>query len=206
MTDDALLSVIQRYVQEPVVDGGRTWALGLWSREEVIAYVAAAERSFIQRTQVILGWQIQAYAAGAGSTTLDPEVVEVISAAVEHEGRITPCPLVSQHEANLGYANWPGLSARPRVAIPGEQGTATLTLVPPPNAAGLLHLHVIPLPEPLTGDGDPLTVGDLWEPFIIAGALARMFAKPGQAYNPQRRDRAQAVFEFGVALALQRTA
>lgn len=68
MIDDALLSTIQRYVQEPVVDGGRTWALGLWSREEVLAYLAAAEREFIQRTHVVVGWQLQDYAAGAGST------------------------------------------------------------------------------------------------------------------------------------------
>ena len=53
MTDDALLSVIQRYVQEPVVDGGRTWALGLWTREEVLSYLAASERAFIQQSRVI---------------------------------------------------------------------------------------------------------------------------------------------------------
>lgn len=206
MTDDALLSVIQRYVQEPVVDGGRTWALGLWNREEVIAYLAAAERAFIQRTQVVVGWQLQDYAVGPGSTTLDPEVVEVLAVSVTQNGRGTPCPLVSRHEADSLYPGWPTLLDRPRAAIYGELGTATLTLVPPPNAAGQLHLHVVPLPEPLTGDGDPLTVGDLWEPFIIAGALARMFAKPGQAYNAQRRDRANALFELGVALALQRTA
>lgn len=206
MKDDALLSVIQRYVQEPTVDGGRTWALGLWNREEVLSYLAAAERAFIHRTQVIVGWQLQAYTAGPGSTTLDPEVIEVIAASVTQGGRGTPCPLVSRHEADLAYPGWPALTGRPRAAIYGEAGTATLTLVPPPDAAGQVHLHVIPIPEPLTGDGDPLTVGDLWEPFIIAGALARMFAKPGQAYNPQRRDRANAFFEFGVALALQRTA
>lgn len=204
MTDDALLSVIQRYVQEPVLDGGRTWLLDLWSREEVLGYLTAAERTFIQRTGIIIGWRLQDYAAGAGSTTLDPEVVEVLTASVQHAGRATPCPLVSRHEADLLYPGWPGLTGRPRAAIPNELGTATLTLVPPPDAAGQLHMLVIPTPEPLAGDGDPLTVGDLWEPFILAGALARMFAKPGQAYNPQRRDQAAAIFEFGVSLALQR--
>jgi hypothetical protein len=204
--DDALLSVIQRYVQEPVVDGGRTWALGLWTREEVVAYLAAAEEDFIQRTQVIVGWQLQDYTAGAGATTLDPEVIEVLTVSVTQAGRGTPCPLVSRHEADLLYPGWPNLSGRPRAAIYGDAGTATLTLVPPPDASGQVHLHVIPVPEPLSGDGDPLTVGDLWEPFVVAGALARMFAKPGQAYNPQRRDQANAIFEFGVALALQRTA
>jgi hypothetical protein len=204
MTDDALLSVIQRYVQEPVVDGGRTWALGLWNREEVIAYLAAAEKAFIQRTHVIVGWQLQDYAAGAGETALDPEVLEVLTGAVQHAGRQTPLPLISRHEADQLYPNWPNLSGRPRAAIPGELGTATLTMVPPPDAAGQVHLLVVPLPEALTGDGDPLTVGDLWEPFILAGALARMFAKPGQAYNSQRRDQAAAIFEFGVSLALQR--
>jgi len=202
--DDALLSVIQRHVQEPVVDGGRTWQLGLWSREEVIAYLAASEKAFIQRTHTIVGWQLQDYSGGAGATTLDPEVLEVLSAAAQHGGRQTPLPLISRHEADQVYPNWPNLTGRPRAAIPGEMGTATLTLVPPPDAAGQLHLLVIPLPEPISGDGDPLTVGDLWEPFLIAGALARMFAKPGQAYNPQRRDQAAAIFEFGVSLALQR--
>lgn len=204
MKDDALLSVIQRYVQEPVVDGGRTWALGLWNREEVIAYLAAAEKAFIQRTHVIVGWQLQDYAAGAGATTLDPEVLEVLTGAAQHAGRQTPLPLISRHEADQLYPNWPNLTGRPRAAIPGELGTATLTLVPPPDVAGQVHLLVVPLPEPLGGDGDPLTVGDLWEPFILAGTLARMFAKPGQAYNSQRRDQMAAIFEFGVSLALQR--
>jgi len=204
MMDDALLSVIQRYVQEPIVDGGRTWQLGLWAREEVIAYLAASERTFIQRTHTIVGWQLQDYTPGPSPTTLDPEVVEILTAAIQHGGRQTPLPLVSRHEADLLYPNWPNLTGRPRAAIPNEQGTTTLTLVPPPDAAGQLHMLVVPLPEPLGGDGDPLTVGDLWEPFIIAGALARMFAKPGQAYNPQRRDQAMAIFEFGVTLALQR--
>ena len=204
MKDDALLSVIQRYVQEPVIDGGRTWQLGLWSREEVLSYLAASEKLFIQRTRTIVGWQLQDYTAGPGALALDPEVLEVLSGAVQHAGRQTPLPLLSRHEADLLYPGWPSASGRPLAAIPGELGTATLTLVPPPDAAGQVHLLVVPLPEPITGDGDPLTVGDLWEPFILAGALARMFAKPGQAYNPQRRDQAAAIFEFGVSLALQR--
>lgn len=204
MIDDALLSTIQRYVQEPVVDGGRTWALGLWSREEVLAYLAAAEREFIQRTHVVVGWQLQDYAAGAGSTVLDPEVLEVLTAAVDYGGRHTPLPLVSRHEADLLYPGWPGRTGRPRAAIANELESASLTLVPPPAATGQVHLLVLPLPEPVTGDGDPLTVGDLWEPFLLAGVLARMFAKPGQAYNAQRRDQAAAIFEFGVSLARQR--
>lgn len=201
MTDDALLSVIQRYVQEPVVDGGRTWALGLWTREEVLSYLAASERAFIQQSRVIQGWQLQDYTAGP-VVALDPEVCEVLTAAIVQGGRGTPLPLISRHEADLLYPGWPsGVSSRPRAAIVHEQGTATVTFVPPTSAAGQLHLQVIPLPEPVTGDGDPLTVGDLWEPFIVAGVLARMFAKPGQAYNPQRRDQAQAIFDFGVSLA-----
>lgn len=201
MTDATVLSLIQRAVLEPVADGGRTWASGLWDREEVLGYLLDVEREFLRRTPVVRGWGLLDYAAAAVSIALPVEWQEIVHLEVEQGGRTTPCPVVSRLEADQLLQAWRSTNGRPIAAVLGEDGPHSLTLVPTPAAAGQLHAIVVPSPQQYTGNDDPLTVTDPWVPFLVQGVLARMFSKPGDAYQPARAASAQNFFEQGILQA-----
>lgn len=201
MTDDTVLSLIQRYVLEPVVDGGRTWASGLWDREEVLGYLGDVERDFLRHTAIGRGWQQVDYGPGQPTVILPYEVQQILHADVDQAGRSTPAVIVTRHEADLATPAWNRQSQRPLALLVEDQGTAQVTLVPPANAGGTLHLITVPSPQPYTGAGDPLLVGDVWVPFLVQGILARMFGKPGPAYNAARQTLGASFFALGVQIA-----
>lgn len=201
MTDDTVLSLLQRYVLEPVVDGGRTWASGLWDREEVLGYLGDVERDFLRHTAVSRGWQQVNYGPGQPTVVLPHEVQQILHADVDQAGRSTPAVIVSRHEADQLLPAWYRQSLRPLAVLLEDAGTAQLTLVPPAAMAGTLHLIVVPAPQTYSGLGDPLLVGDLWVPFLLHGILGRMFGKPGPAYNAARQTQGAAFFALGVQMA-----
>lgn len=201
MTDDTVLSLIQRYVLEPVVDGGRTWASGLWDREEVLGYLGDVEREFLRHTAVGRGWQQVDYGPAQPTVVLPHEVQQILHADADQAGRSTPVVIVSRHEADQLLPAWVRTQDRPYALLVQDQGTSQVTLVPPAAAGGTLHLIVVPAPQTYSGLGDPLLVGDLWVPFLVQGVLARMFGKPGPAYNASRQATGAAFFTLGVQIA-----
>ncbi len=201
MTDDTLLSLIQRYVLEPVIDGGRSWASGLWDREEILGYLGDVEREFLRHTAVSRGWLEVEYGPNQALVALPYEAQQILHVDVDQAGRSTPAVIVHRHEADQLLPQWNRQSDRPLAVLVEDQGTSQLSLVPPAAVGGTLHLIVVPSPQTYTGAGDPLTVGDLWVPFLVAGVLARMFGKPGPAYNAARQTQGAAFFALGVQIA-----
>lgn len=201
MTDLTVLSLLQRLALEPVTDGGYTWSSGLWDREEILGYLLEVEREFVRRTAVVRGWGVLDYAANATTITFPVEWQDILLIDVEQAGRTSACPIVSRLEADQMLRNWRVASGRPICAVLGEQGPHTLALVPTPAVAGQLHTIVVPSPQQYTGADDPLTVTDPWVPCLVQGVLARMFSKPGDAYQPARAASAQNFFEQGILQA-----
>lgn len=200
MIDTAVLGLIQRLLLEPD-DGGRSWPSGLWDREDVLAAFNDAQMQFVRQTGILRGWMQVAYPANSEIVALPSGIQEILHADVFQEGRWRPCPPGTRREVDALLDRTPGW---PLVCCHEEPGTAQLLLAPQPRVGGELHLLVLTAPQRSTGSGDPVSVGDLWIPFLIAGTLARMFSKPGVVFNPTRRDRYQAVADLGVQLALRR--
>lgn len=197
MTDLTLLTLLQRMTLEPGTDG-HSWTSGLWTREEVLGYLLDVEREFIRRTPVVRGWGLLDYTAGTGIVSFPIEWQEVVHADVEQAGRTTPCPIVSRAEADQLLRAWRATTGRPVCLVLGENGPHTLQLVPPPAVAGQLHAIVVPAPQQYTGADDPLAVTDPWVPILVQGVLARLWSKPGDAYQPARAAAAQALFDQGI--------
>lgn len=204
MTDTQALSLIQRLLLEPV-DGGVTWASGLWTRVQVLALLHDTQMTFVRRTRLLRGWAEVPYAAHGEVVPLPEGILQVIAADTVQDGVWRPCPTASRAELDqllaASGAVTPGI---PRVCLLEQPGTRRLTLAPIPSASGVLHLQVVPVPDVPTGLGDPLSVGAVWAPFIVAGTLARMLSVPGVVYQPTRAARFAGFFDLGVQFALRR--
>lgn len=200
MTDTECIEIVQRMVLEAPTQA-RNWANDIWDREEVLAYLTETQRDFVRQTHLIRGWQDVLYVGG--TVTLPQEIFAVLHADVQQGSTWTPCPPVSRYEADQLRAHAiPG--GRPQGCLLRVPGTSTLELLPAPSAPGRLQLLVVPLPQPCTGSDDPLSVGDMWTPFLIAGTLSRMYARPGAAHDTRRRDRWGGIYTLGVQAAMRR--
>jgi hypothetical protein len=201
VTDTESLEIVQRLVLE-APNQSRSWINGIWSQEEVLAYLTEVQRDFVRLTHIVRGWQDVDYTASA-QVELPQEIFAVLHADTFQGGSWRPCPPVSRLEADQLYAGVQ-TTTRPIGCLLRVPGTRMLELTPAPTVAGRLQLYVVPLPQPCRGESDPLTVGDMWVPFLLAGVLARMFGRPGAAHDPLRRDRWHGFYMLGVQAALRR--
>lgn len=200
MTDTAFLSALQRYVLEPA-DGGASWGTGLWTRDEVLTAVNETQRAFLARTRLHRGFYELAFDAAQPSVEVGEEILGITHADVFYDGRWTPLPAHSRADLDLALPKWNLQQGRPKAYLEYEYSTTSVTLAPIPALPGRLHLIVLPTPQLITGSNDPLTLDEPWIPFLFAGSLARMFGRPGRAFDAGRRDTFQAVYDLGVTLA-----
>lgn len=198
-TDQQLFSDIQRLMIEPTIDGGLTWTSTLWTSEEICGYATQRQNRFLGETCLTGGWFEQACLAQE-IQTVDEDLIYIKH--VIYEGPDAVCnPLlpVSRFSADLAVPGWGGTTATKPYGFMFEQtGARTLSVVPPPTSAGLLHLFAVVIGATLDRSGVLLEVPDEWVPTVRFGVMEDMFSKQGEAYDEPRAEYCSARWQEGI--------
>lgn len=187
VTDQALLSEIQRVTLENAGDSGATWPSGMWTQAEVVGYLNQRQNRLIAATALF--WtRAQANVTINQSDQAAPAdwVATIFIAWKTGAGLYRELPKLDTQELDFALPTWPGSTAvAPRGYYEIDGATLTTYVVPIPTDAGsALERYYVALGTALTAAGVNFSVPDEFVPTVKYGALADMFSKVGQAANP----------------------
>lgn len=193
MTDQRLLSMVQRKLLE-TANGGQSYDSELWTAAEGYHAAEQAQDRLLAATHALVTITTIAGVIGQARYALPTDWLCTVAAAWQDTatGTIVELPLGDTLQVDLVIPTWATVNGRPRVFADAEFPTRTCQIMPPPDAAGTLHLHYVPRGSTLTGQGVSLTVpDDLAYAGVQWGVLAQLLGKIGRASDLQRTAYAQ---------------
>ena len=182
VTDQTVLSEIQRVTLENTGDGGATWPSGMWTQAEVLGYFNQRQNRFLMETG--LRWTRLETALTLSQTNQAAPVDWIATILIAYKsgaGLYRELPRMDAYELDLILASWPGASGvTPRGFYETDGDTLTTYVVPAPTeAASALERYYVALGTALTAGGVNLSVPDEFVPTIKYGTLAEMFLTLG---------------------------
>lgn len=202
--DTSLFNEIQYHLLEPTIDGGVTWASGLWTAAEVLDYANQRQYRFMKDTLLMMAYARIATTAGSTAVILPDDWIESYRADWKHSttGVITELPRSSTWEIDHTARDWALSNApRPLLFTDAESPTLQARAVPAASVNGEILLLYVSLTAVLTGAGEIFTVPDEFVPAIKYGVLADMLSKVGRAQDPARAEYCESRYEEGVEAA-----
>jgi hypothetical protein len=205
ITDQTILSEIQRVTLENAGDGGATWPSGMWTQAEVVGYLNQRQNRFLAAAG--LQWKVGEVAVTTGQANQpNPTdwIATVFLAFKSSAGLYRELPKLSQQELDYLTPSWPGSSnATPQGYYEQEGDTNQTFVAPTPTDVGsAIERFYVFLGTALTAGGVNFTVVDEFVPTIKYGVLADMFSKVGPAANPVMAAACEARWDEGVQLGL----
>lgn len=208
ISDQTLLSEIQRVTLEGAGNGGATWPSGMWTQAEVLGYLNQRQQRFLAATSLF--WTrtqlpVTPNVSPQGGPT--DWIATIFLAYCTTEGCYRELPKVDTLEMDLWMVGWPNTSSdRPKGYFETDGITRTAYVVPIPSAfITQLEWYYVALGATLTAGGVNFAVSDEFVPTIKYGVLAEMFNKVGPAANPVLaaacEDRWQEGVEIGTLMA-----
>lgn len=181
VTDQTVLSEIQRVTVENAGDGGATWPSGMWTQAEVLGYFNQRQNRFLMETGLrwihredllTLGQTNQPFPAPPADW-----IATILIAYKSGAGLYRELPRMDAYELDLEVPSWPGASGvSPRGFYETDGDTLTTYVVPAPTEVGsALERYYVALGATLTAAGVNLSVPDEFVPTIKYGTLAEMF-------------------------------
>lgn len=209
VTDQAILSEIQRVTLENTGDAGATWPSGMWTQAEVLGYLNQRQNRLL--AACALFWKV----AETPVTTLQSEqpnpadwvatvfLAYATSPGVSLVGTYRELPKMDALELDLIQPSWPGASSlTPRGYYEIDGQTLSTFVVPIPTDVGsVLERYYVALGTTLDASGIAFSVSDELVPTIKYGVLADMFGKVGEAQNPALAAACELRWREGVELA-----
>jgi hypothetical protein len=186
VTDQTVLSEIQRVTLEGVGDGGATWPSGMWTQAEVLGYFNQRQNRFLWETGI--RWtraETNITISQADQAQPADWMATIFVAYKSSLGVYKELPKVDALELDFILSTWPAATATtPRGYYEIDGATLTTYVVPIPTDAGsALERYYVALGTTLTAAGVNLSVPDEFVPTIKYGVLAEMFGKVSNAYN-----------------------
>ena len=208
LTDQNLHNEIQ-YTLLETPNSGASYGSGLYTATEVQATLNLRFAEFAKRTGYL------SKRSTAVSTTANTQTVSMPSDLIDlvrvgypnSSGTITSIPRGSLVEAQAFITDLIGSDSA--VDVPymcsldsNTQDYMKLSFYPWPNASRTLDFLYIALPTalPTTPNGTALNLPKDLCPFIKYGALADLFSKTGEAYDPARAQLCSQLFELGIQI------
>lgn len=203
MTDQSFMEHLQ-YVLAEEPDLGATWASGLWTREEILAYMNERQNKFLKRTGLQLGVAdlpapaLQTRVALPQDWLLTADVVFVAA-----DGQYTRAlERGDAYEADQALGAWGENPGRPILYMDYDTPTLEVQLAPAPLVGGRLLLLYAGAGAPLTGDGELLQLPATFQlPVYKYSVLNSAFQKDGRGKNPEKARYCQLREDLGVQLA-----
>lgn len=203
VSDQTILSQLQRVTLEGVGDGGATWPSGMWTQAEVLGYLNQRQDRFLAATGLL--WTVLESAITlnqAAQANPADWIATVFMAYKSGAGLYRELPRLDALELDYALPTWPGASsAAPRGYYEVDGSTLTTYVVPIPTDAGsALERYYVAMGTALTAGGVNFSVPDEFVPTLKYGALADLFSKVGQAANPVLAQASEARWQEGVEL------
>lgn len=203
VTDQTILSEIQRVTIEGVGDGGVTWSSGMWTQAEVLGYLTQRQNRFLAATSLFWSRAEVAITINQSNQALPSDwAASIFLAYKSAAGLYRELPKMDALELDLALPTWPNASsATPRGYYEIDGATLTTYVVPIPTEAGsALERYYVALGTAFTAAGVNFAVSDEFVPTIKYGCLAEMFSKVGPAANPILAQACEARWQEGVEL------
>lgn len=209
VTDFQLTNEIQMALLE-TPNNGSSYSSGLYTASEVAAALNYRLRDFYKRTGIAIKRSTDYNTnANAVSQNLPVDIVDVVRVAYpDSNGDVVAIVPGSQLEEDIFTSDTYGSNAAidvPQVYTLDVSGVLQLNLLPPPDASRTLDFVYVPQPTslPSSPDGTLLECPTDFTPYIKYGALATLFGKSGETYDPMRAALCEQLYELGVQVARQ---
>jgi len=201
VTDRALLEEIQYTVIE-APDLGATWASGLWTVTEVLAYANQRQYRFMKDTEIVLSTSSITANTGAGNSfALPTDWISTYRAGWKQSTTYRPLQRSDTWQADHAIPTWEATAGTPKLFMDAETPTLTIQIAPAPDTNGTIELIYVALTTLLDRSGVNLTVPDEFAPYIKWGILADMLSKVGRGQDLDRAGYCEQRFSEGIALA-----
>lgn len=203
ITDQTILSEIQRVTLEGAGDGGATWPSTMWTQAEVLGYLNQRQNRFL--AAVGLYWTVVETAmtlAQANQANPANWVATIFVGYKTSAGLYKELPKLDVLELDFVDRAWPGSSsATPTGYYEIDGDTLTTYVAPIPTEVGsALERYYVALGTTLTAAGVNFSVSDEFVPTIKYGVLSDMFSKVGPAANPELAAACESRWTEGVEL------
>lgn len=206
ITDQTILSEIQRVTIEGSGDSGATWPSGMWTLVEVLGYLNQRQDRFLAATGLMWKRAETAITTGQADQANQTDWIATIFIAYKTGAALyRELPKLDALELDFALPTWPGASsATPLGYYEIDGNTITTYVAPIPTEAGsALERYYVMLGTTLTQTpAVNFTVPDEFVATIKYGALADMLGKVGQAHNPVLAQACEERWEEGVQLGL----
>ncbi len=209
VTDFQLTNEIQIALLE-TPNSGSSYSSGLYTSTEVAAALNYRLRDFYKRTGVTIKRSTD-YSTNRDqvSQNLPNDVIDVVRVAYpDASGNVVAIIPGSQLEEDIFTSDTYGVDAAvevPQVYTLDVSGVLQVNLLPPPDDSRTLDYVYVPQPTslPTTPDGTLLECPTDFSPYIKYGALATLFGKSGETYDPMRAQVCEQFYELGIQVARQ---
>lgn len=207
ITDQTLLSEIQRVLLEGTGDGGATWPSGQWTQAEVLWHLNRRQDRLIAESGVVWTMQQTGIITNQAAQPAPTDWAETLLIAYVSSTRVyTELPQTDLIEMDLAVPSWPGTTT---AAMPlgwyEPDGPATLTtyVAPIPTEVGSgLERYYVALGAALTAGGVAFAVPDELVPCLKYGVLSDLLRKVGQSQNLPLAESAEARWQEGFEMAV----
>ncbi len=205
VTDQTILSEIQRVTLEGTGDSGATWPSGMWTQAEVVGYLNQRQNRFLAATGLF--WtrtETNITTGQAAQANPASWVATVFIAYKSGAGLYRELPKLDALELDYALPSWPGASgATPMGYYEVDGATLTTFVVPAPTENGsALERYYVALGTALSTSGVNFSVSDEFVATIKYGALADMFSKVGPAANPMLAAACEQRWQEGLELGM----
>lgn len=178
---------------------------GLYTEEEVQARLSYRFNEFAKRTGC-LGSTSNHLTSTSGQRdySLDNNAVDILHVAYTNgSGVRVSIPPGDTQQVDYLYGDGETSVAVPFIHTIELGDENTISLIPPPNASSrAIHLIYTRRPDNLatTPSGAAFDFPDDLTPFVKYGALADLFTKEGEVYDPERAEVCQQIYELGIQI------
>lgn len=195
-----LLSEIQAHLLEDV-NGGAFFSSGLWTVQEVLAYLNNRISRFLMETGVIQIRTTQAAPAADSFYNLPENLIDLRRVAWTAGSTTAVLPRSDAFEADMAYDSWDTVGGTPMVHMLVPEQSLEIRVAPKAAADGTLDLIYVADAPAVINDCSILPFPDEWAPYVKWGVISDMLSKEGEANDPIRARYAETRYNEGVALA-----
>jgi hypothetical protein len=203
VTGLSLFSELCYHLLETPVDGSAEPVSLLYTRAEMMARLNYRLAEFNQRAGVVAKEATATVTISTRAVNLPTDIIDPLQVAFAATTTVyNVLPKGSTLEADLFISNTITGVTTPSIYTMDVAPVETLSLIPPPaatNSTGLLVTYLMKaaaLPSP--ADSTIANCPDDLTPFVKYGALADLFGKAGETYDPQRQAICEQLFDLGV--------
>lgn len=207
MIDQALLEELQYALMEQP-DGGQSWPSGVFTREDVLEAVNTGVRMLQRDTHLLATVREQTVPPQSASLGLPEDWLATLHVVWRDFATSvrTPLKAVDAFEADLALPGWETQFGSPVGYADLDTSTLGLRLIPTPEAAGVLELIYVAVPEEVTGNGVEVPIPEEFLSAVKYDALRTLLRAIGRLEDEERAvycDERYAVIQIAADLLLK---